>query len=286
MKKLLFQFVLLLTLIVVTTSFAVSQNQSDVEIFHAFMKYANNEGLKKLSESERIKAVAGYFKGKPYIAGSLESKGEEELIINLRGFDCLTFVENVLALNLTIKSENPDFDVFKSKVRFIRYRDGVLRDYTSRLHYTSEWINNNQKKGVFKILNQGTSAVKFPLKVGYMSANYTSYNALKSNPSFVKKMVGIENQINNIVFEYIPKNKVLKVNSQINDGDIIAITTNIQGLDFSHIGFAVKDEFGIVHLLHASSTSNEVVLTDVSLHDYLAGIKKHTGIVICRTTAK
>lgn len=286
MKRFLTSLVFLLAFTFAATNFVFSQNQKDVEIFHAFMKFADSKGLKKMKNGDRIKAIADYFKGSPYIAGSLDAGVKEELVINLRGFDCLTFVENVLALNLTIQSNSPDFDLFKNKISFIRYRDGVLNDYPSRLHYTSEWISNNQKKGILKAINQGPNAVGFPLNVGFMSANPSSYNALKSNPSFVKQIAAIEAKINTLVFRYIPKSKVLKANSLIKDGDIIAITTNISGLDFSHIGFAVKDEYGIVHLLHASSSSKEVVFSDVSLHDYLAGIKKHTGIVICRAVEK
>lgn len=275
----------LISLIVVfmITVFTLSaQEMSDVSIFQTFMEYAKKENLKDMKNCRRIEKIAKYFINTPYVGGTLEADGPEKLQVNLRGLDCTTFVENVLALNLTIKSSSQDFDTFKSKLRFIRYRDGVLNGYPSRLHYASDWIYNNHKKGLVKVVSTGKVSSTLSIKVDYMSTHPESYPALKNNPDFVSKIAENEKQISHLVFKYVPKNKVDKVNHYIRTGDIIAITTNIAGLDFSHLGFAIVDGDEIVLLLHASSTFKKVMLSNDSLFDYLAGVKRHSGIVIVR----
>ena len=42
--------------------------------------------------------IGKFFLGTPYVAGTLETKGAEHLVVNLREYDCVTFVENVVAL--------------------------------------------------------------------------------------------------------------------------------------------------------------------------------------------
>lgn len=276
------KFKALIVFFIITVFSLSAQEKSDLSIFQSFMEYARKENLKEMKNCKRIEKIAKYFINTPYVGGTLEADGPEKLQINLRGLDCTTFVENVLALNLTIKSSSPDFDTFKSKLRFIRYRDGVLNGYPSRLHYTTDWIYNNQKKGLIKVVSTGKVSNTFPLKVDYMSTHPESYPALKNNPGFVSQMSDNEKRINKIIFRYIPKSKVDKVSHHIKTGDIIAITTNTAGLDFSHLGFAIVDEDEIVLLLHASSTTKKVMLSNDSLFDYLAGVKRHTGIVIVR----
>ena len=68
----------------------------------------------------------------------------------------------------------------------------------------------------------------------------------------------------------------------IQSGDIIALTTSIKGLDITHTGFATRGADGRIHLLHASTGSMEVEVSDVPLIDYLKKIKSNTGIMIAR----
>jgi len=274
-----FQSLILFLFIALTLQ---AQEQSDLSIFQSFMNYSKTENLQALKNGERVAAIAKFFINSPYVGGTLEAEGPERLQVNLRGFDCTTFVEIVLALNLTIDAANQDFDNFRSKLKYIRYRDGVLNGYPSRLHYTTDWIFNNQKKGLVKIVSTGGKSISFPLKVGYMSTHPESYLALKDNPEFVREIADQEKRINQISFKYLPKNKVEQAIGYIKTGDIIAITTNIAGLDFSHLGFAVIDEKGQVHLLHASSSGKKVMVSEEAISDYLADVKKHTGIIVAR----
>jgi hypothetical protein len=74
---------------------------------------------------------------------------------------------------------------------------------------------------------------------------------------------------------------VKNIAGKIKNGDIIAITTKIKGLDISHTGFAVwknKD----LHLLHASQDAGKVVISRKNLSQYLLDNKNQSGIMVLR----
>ena len=65
------------------------------------------------------------------------------------------------------------------------------------------------------------------------------------------------------------------------DGDIIAITTNLPGLDVAHVGIAEYIN-GKLHLLHASSTLGKVVVSEEPLRQMLRNHKSWSGIRVVR----
>ena len=81
--------------------------------------------------------------------------------------------------------------------------------------------------------------------------------------------------------QYLPKDKLTDEAPFIHTGDIIAITSSVPGIDFSHLGIALRQN-GVVHLLHASLSGKKVLISDQSLKLYLSGISHHTGIVVLR----
>jgi hypothetical protein len=59
------------------------------------------------------------------------------------------------------------------------------------------------------------------------------------------------------------------------------ITSNVDGLDFNHEGFAIQKN-GRVYLLHASYEQKKVIISTELLVDYLNRINKHSGISVLR----
>ena len=88
--------------------------------------------------------------GVPYVAGTLDGNEEEQLVVLVDSLDCTTFVETVLAFCIADKRGERDYEGFKKALTQIRYRDGILNGYTSRLHYFSDWILNNEQMGFVK----------------------------------------------------------------------------------------------------------------------------------------
>jgi len=119
------------------------------------------------------------------------------------------------------------------------------------------------------------------LDLFFMSKNADLYPALKGYPSRIDSIRVIEQSINQRSFFYIPKERVEAAGAIIRDGDLLAMTTSVAGLDVSHIGIACVKE-GSVHLMHASSQHHQVEVHDLPLHEYLRGIKSNTGILIYR----
>lgn len=229
-----------------------------------------------------VAEIGKYFLDTGYEAATLESGNEENLIVYLSGFDCTTLVENVLALARLVKKEDNTFEAFQKELTLIRYRDGVIDEYPSRLHYFSDWIYDNVKKGLIKDITDSLGGEHIKFDLNFMSTHPDAYKHLKANPKFVPQIASQEKEISKRSYSYIPANKVGEVESKIKDGDIIAFTTSIKGLDISHVTIAVKQSDKRIHLLHAPVVGSKVQITEAPLPDYIKKVKKHSGIIILR----
>jgi len=221
------------------------------------------------------------FKGTPYVDKTLDHNSSEQLVVNLREFDCTTFVENCLAIALTIKNANPSFANYCAQLERIRYRHGVVNGYESRLHYFSEWIIDNQKKGIVEDVTAKIGGVSHPMNINFMGSHPNSYAQLSANPSLINPIKEAEKRLSSAKFFFIPKEQLTSHLSEILDGDIIALTTRISGLDVSHLGIAYKQN-GSVWFLNASSLLGSVSITPKPLIGYLNDSKNCSGIFVVR----
>jgi hypothetical protein len=231
---------------------------------------------------DRVGAVGMALRRTPYVDGTLELYDDREICsVNLTGLDCVTFFESALALARMLKRGGQTPEALVSEVTYTRYRDGRVTDYASRLHYMSDWFFDNQAKRVVRVITGDLpGAAPFTRRVGYMSAHPEAYRQLRANPEMVAKIARVEADINARAMQYLPKEKVAAARELLKTGDIVGITTTIDGLDCSHSGLCYRDD-GVVRLLHASTTKKAVVL-DEDLVSYLAGVSTHTGIMVAR----
>ncbi len=121
---------------------------SDRKIFTKLIKSLDKKRTSRKNPGQLMLEIGKFFLGKPYLAGTLETKKAEHLIVNLRKFDCVTFVESLVTLVWCLRSQEKSFGTFQRLLRKIRYRQGRLQGYPSRLHYFADWIQDNQKKGI------------------------------------------------------------------------------------------------------------------------------------------
>lgn len=243
-----------------------------------------------LSCSPILKIATSYL-GTPYVANTLEKDGEEALIINMQGVDCLTLVEYTLAQALlgsatgspsNSSSDNSPGSPFAHNLQKIRYRNGIINGYPSRLHYTSDWIDNGIRQGFLQDVTAEHSASTMTLSLSYMSSHPHLYKKLADSPENVARMAEHEKAITGKNVHWLPKNKLPEAGLPwIMDGDIIAITTKLSGLDIAHMGIA-KYVDGNLHLLHASSTLGKVVISNEPLNHILNNKKSWTGIRVVR----
>ncbi len=231
--------------------------------------------------NEVIIAIAKSFIGTNYAANTLDASDKEELIINLQTLDCVTFYENSLVLARCIKKNKMTFENFKNELQFVRYRGGIINGYASRLHYTSDYFFDNKKKSVLKDLTKELGGKPFKKKIDFMSTHPDSYQHLKNSSKNIEEIRKIESEINARTMYYIPKALVRKISSKIKNGDIIGITTTIEGLDCTHTGIAIWQD-GKLHLIHAPVPGSKVQITELPIWEYLTKIKKDTGIMVAR----
>jgi hypothetical protein len=173
-----------------------------------------------------IVKIGTYFNGTPYVANTLETE-PEQLVVNLRGMDCTTFAENCLAIAKTIQSENLTFEQFTEELKNVRYRNGKIDGYPSRLHYFSDWIFNNQQKKLVNDVSKIIAATPYDKEIDFMSTHPDSYKQLKDSAELVNRIAEQENDINSRQLFYIPENKIAEVEDKLMDGDIVGITTSV-----------------------------------------------------------
>jgi len=271
--------------IVLSLNFATAKAQSsaDKEFFDICAKSFITQ-----DKTCSVTDIALKFINKPYRNNTLEVNETEQLVVNLREFDCTTFVETVIAMFLTFSSEKtqekePSFENFKQNLAKIRYRDGIIDGYLSRLHYSSDWISNNQQKKIVQDISQtvgGGKSEEISFNTDYMSTHPENYPFLKTNPGSVGEIKNIERNINTKSFHYIPKSEIGSVENRIRQGNIIFFVTSKAGLDISHLGIACREN-GRLTFIHAIQKPGKVVVNSKSLVDYCMDIKSNKGIIIC-----
>lgn len=245
------------------------------------------EAMTLPKDSCRTLHFAKKMLGVPYVAGTLDGNEEEQLVIRTDALDCTTFVETVLAFCIADKRGERDYEGFKNALTQIRYRDGILNGYASRLHYFSDWIRNNEKMGFVKECTSETACSQpKELWLDFMTTHVDSYLPMKKNPELVKEMAAQEKNWQGTVVFYIPKENLdlSPEELKIKDGDVLAMVTNIKGLDIVHVGFAFWKE-GKLHLLHASSSAKKVIEDPKTQYESSKNTKAHIGVRAIRVNA-
>ena len=256
----------------------ISSDKEDKKIVEQILKSLENQPGKSIAN---LVAEAGkMLEGTPYVAHTLEAD-TEKLIINLRELDCTTFAENCLALARAAKSSAPSFETFVKELKKIRYFGDEISDYTSRIHYFSDWIYENDKKGIIKDVSEEIANTQLKGFVNFMSTHPQLYQQLKSDSRLIPVIAEREKQINKRNYFYIPQNKIYDVENQLKSGDIVGITTSIKGLNISHVGILVRIR-NEIRLMHASSDAKKVLISPETLEDYLQNSKTATGIMVAR----
>lgn len=243
----------------------------------------------KVEGESDVLFYARHFIGRPYVGATLEICDPEQLVVNLRELDCTTFAETVLALTMTKRQQQTSFAAYCHNLERLRYRNGQMNGYLSRLHYFTWWMHDNVRLGLVADVSQGQPHATAPINVrdNYMSTHATAYKFLAAHPEWTDSIAALERAENGPDGYYIPEqftNLPASKLTEVRDGDLLAIVTTKAGLDYSHLGFAAWGKDGRLHLLNASSVYHRVVEDTVTLHDYLARRKTSVGIRPLRLT--
>jgi hypothetical protein len=257
-------------------------NDSDSIICSLKFKLATDKNLENEPINDVIAEIGKSFIGTEYREHTLEREGAESLVINFSGLDCTTFLENSLAITRCIKEKKTSFENFKKELIKIRYREGIIDKYPSRLHYFSDWIFDNEKKGIIKNISKEIGGMPLKFDLNFMSTHPDNYLELKDHPEFIPIIEKQEKEISRRKYYFVPKENIIELEKKIHNGDLIAITSDIKGLDINHVGIALRLDDGRIHLLHAPNKGFKVQVAEMPLTDYLSKIKHDTGIIIIR----
>lgn len=263
--------------------------KTDWEIFRATLETAAAQGLDTLPLGDAIARMGSLFLGTPYVPRTLEVPGPERLVVNLRGLDCVTFVESVLALTrfqrvhgLALLSDPPEARRrYEADLAALRYRGGSPDGYASRLHYFSEWLAEGEAGGRLELMTARLGGVADPEPLRFMTAHRDAYPQLVRDEAFAAVRAVEDRLAEGAPRVYLPEEAIAGAAPGIRNGDVIAATSTLDGLDVAHTGIAWWVD-GELHLLHAPLVGSTVVLSERSLARRIREIGTQDGIMVAR----
>ena len=258
----------------------IAAQSEDLARFEKIVQYAKQQNLPDRPIGEIVQAIADNFLGQPYAEGLLDKSGTEKLVVTLDKFDCVLFVETVMAIARGVAVKDYDYQNFVNRIEEQRYLNGKMNGYCSRLHYFSEWINDNQKRQTVENITTQLGGVPMNKQLNFMSQHRSSYPQMVKDEATYQCIVGIEAELAKTTVNYIPTNEIKSIYSQLKPGDIVAVATDVKGLDVTHTGLVYRNADGNMGLIHASPAGQVTVAYD--LHRYINRVESAIGIVVAR----
>lgn len=216
--------------------------------------------------------------GKPYLDHPLDAKREESLVTRMDSFDCVTFIEDVLSKSLGAFVGHPDMS--DSFLLTLRYREGRIAGYESRIHYISEWLMQAEKNGYGKNISELLQGKTRQKKINFMSEHLSMYPKLHSK-KILDAIRNSEANLSKMPVTYIPKPMVKNIENQLLPGDILAFTTNVPGLDIIHTAIIFKVN-SHAQMIHASSKNKKIEVSELSVHRWMDENKNCDGLIVFR----
>lgn len=218
--------------------------------------------------------AADLLLNKPYAAATLEAE-QELLVINVDQLDCVTFVETCFALAKTIKSGSSSWRSFARNIENIRYRAGKRDGYASRLHYTTDWFNDNiYRHNISDVTTSIPCQRSLTKTLNFMTTHRNEYPALQVD-SIYEKCRTLEMGFHSMRIPYIPKSAAAQkdVVEYLQDGDMISFLSKTDGLDSSHVAL-IRIVDGKPYMMHASLKAGKVIFEKEPLFNYFKYIKR------------
>ena len=252
--------------------------------FASVMEYGQERADTTKSVGRLIQALGTQFEGAPYREGTLDTVDTETLVVRLDGFDCVTFIESTVAMARGLAADDTTYAGFARRLAEQRYRDGWLRGYCSRLHYFTEWLADNEDRGLVERLGDDLGGRPLTDTLDFMSTHRSAYDRFATNDSLFACVQDMEAALHTRQerdpVRYVPQDSIRAVYDQLQAGDIVGMVTSIGGLDVSHSGLVYAHDDGGRGLLHASLSDGIVVSPD--LQRYVQTIDNQIGIVVAR----
>ena len=205
------------------------------------------------SAGGRIEILSSHFLGQPYQKNPLIGSAEtpEVFTVSLEAFDCVTYIETIVALSLATS-----VDDFKDWLRKVRYEGGRVA-WRRRNHYMTGWIRSNLRAGALQ---------RLPLPGIPVVVKERTLDAV---PGLHRVRTR---------FSCVPKPAIRKLAPQLKTGDLIFFASTRKHLDVFHCGVLVR-EGGRTLMRHASRSRGAVV--EQELNDFLKA-NRMAGVIVAR----
>lgn len=254
--------------------------RSDSDRFRQVMQAGIDQSLHQRPMGEIVQTIAEQFLGSPYVANLLDRTPQETLVVNLMQFDCVLFVETVLALSRGIAVQDYSYQAFTDRLQEQRYRQGKLDGYCSRLHYFSEWVVDNEARQIVQNLTAELGGTSFNKLLNFMSQHRTHYPRLSADNTVYQCIQAMEARLNPLKVNFIASENIRQTYPQLQSGDIVAIATHVPGLDVTHTGLVYRHPDGRLGLIHAVPSGAVKISPD--LDSYVQQVEDQVGILVAR----
>lgn len=270
---------------------AAVPGEADRERLAAWLRRLRRDGLAspQTPPGRAVARVGELALGSPYRANTLEeylaepgaSPWREPVTAYLTAFDCVSLVESALAIPRVAAGGDASWAAFEREIERMRYRGGAREGYPSRLHYFSEWIADNARRGLVRDLGPELGATDDARPLRFMTLHRSAYRALADDAVF-DAIRGMERRLDPWPRQLIPTYRIPSVLDRLETGDVLAFATSIEGLDVTHTGLAYRDRAGVMRVLHAPLSGGVVQVSRGTLPEYVAGLRSATGILAAR----
>ncbi|MEN9959646.1 MAG: hypothetical protein RLZZ474_1890 [Bacteroidota bacterium] len=213
------------------------------------------------------------FIGKPYRANMLSNGNPEVLVTSLEAFDCVTLLENSLA----IKYANGIESFYPKALMHVRYAGDSLH-YEKRYHYFTDAM---QTLG-YPLIIDSEHVTQIRKDFSFLSTYLRKQSVISVDLGLLENR---ERALAKKAFQYTAVVDLPTLIPLIQSGDLVAFVTSNPHLDFLHTGMLVRQN-NVIRLLHASQDKKQVVLSDESLQAYLKSHPKFIGICVFRPIFK
>jgi hypothetical protein len=203
----------------------------------------------------RIEVFSHQFLGLPYKINPLIGSADQQemFTVSLNGFDCVTYVETVLAL-----ARSATVGEFIAWMRRIRY-DGGRPEWKRRNHYMIFWIRNNIREGALRrVLPRGVAVTVKKRTLDLLPG----LQPLRAR------------------FTCVPKSSLTRLTPSLRTGDVIFFASTRKHHDVFHCGIIVRDKDRLL-MRHASRSRGEVV--EQAFKEFLKA-NRMAGVIVVRPT--
>ena len=253
----------------------------DMTVFDSVSRYATERSLERETMGDSIQSLAEYFLGLPYQGHQLDQSDREVLAVNLRTFDCVIFVETMLALARNFAVQDYSAPSFLEGMQAQRYRNGEIDGYCSRIHYFTDWIQENERQGRVSDITAELGGIAMQKQLNFMTSHREAYPQLVDNDENFHCIAEMEAVLSPAELTYIPTAEIRAIYQELQAGDIIAIATSVPGLDVSHTSFIHRSEDGSVGVIHSDIDGVQI---EPDLQQFIESAPNAIGVIIARPT--